>query len=79
MSAKNIKELQKIAEALRDKLKFIHKSIDNVEKEAVEMTEQDIEINSDSEREALELFDNVAPVQDKKNEKKIKKNKNGKE
>lgn len=43
MSGKNIKELQRIAEILRDKLKHINKGNDNIEKEAGgDATEQDL-------------------------------------
>jgi hypothetical protein len=65
MATKNVRDLQKIAEYLKDKLKLINKPAEPAEKEAVDNTEQDIDINSDSEREALELFGNVAPLEQK--------------
>ena len=67
MSGKDVKELQMIADLLRSKMQILNTPKQQKEKELPQMSENDVDINSDSEMEALQLFGNVAPV-NKKNE-----------
>lgn len=59
-------KLLQIADKLKDKFTFLSKMAQSNEKEPVPATEQHIQIDSDSEREAVDLFDNLAPVENKK-------------
>lgn len=55
-----------IADKLKHKFKFLSKLAEPTEKEVFPVAEQHIEIDSESEREAVDLFDNLAPVESKK-------------
>jgi hypothetical protein len=57
--------LLQIADKLKDKFKFLSKMAESSERDPVSVSEH-IQIDSDSEREAVDLFDNLAPVEDKK-------------
>ena len=71
MSGKDVKELQMIADLLRSKMQLLNTPKQLQEKELPQISENHVDINSDSEMEALQLFGNVAPAY-KKNETKQK-------
>jgi hypothetical protein len=59
-------KLMKIADQLKDKFKFLSKKPEPAQKEVPRVTGEHIHIDSESEREAVDLFDNLAPTESKK-------------
>ena len=60
--SKSTEQLKKIADKLRAKLNVLSNT-GKIESEKMQKKSSNIEINSDSEMQALELFENVKPVE----------------